>query len=118
MERRRRGWGGTIPSGGAGRAQCLPGEGRGASGGGAVGRNRGGHRDSARAGAGGFDAPPLPSLSQAVISFPCHGYFPWTQESGQPGPQLPRQEWRQKTKASGPLQVIHRNVKLPAPFPL
>lgn len=75
-------------------------------------------RDSARARAGAFDAPPLPSLSQAVISFPCHGYFPWTQESGHPGPQLPRREWRQKTKASGPLQVMNRSVKLPGPFPL
>lgn len=109
--------GGTIPSGGAGRAQCLPGEGRG----GLLGTVGWGEivwaRDSARARAGAFDAPPLPSLSQAVV-LP----LPWllSMDPGvrHPGPQLPRREWRQKTKASGPLQVMNRSVKLPVtPFP-
>lgn len=70
-----------------------------------------------RGGRGPSMPRPLPQLLQAVISFACHSYFPWTQESGHPDPQLPRQEWRQKTKASASFQVMDRSSSFQPFFP-
>lgn len=116
MERRRRGRGGTIPAGRAGRAQCLLGAARGASGAFEWGGILGAAAIPLRRGWGPSMPRPLPQLFQAVNSFASRSYFSWTQESGHPSSQLPRQEWRPKTKAPVPFQVM--DPAAPAPSPL
>lgn len=90
-------------------------------GGGLLGRLGGekswGLQRSREGGGGGLRCPaPLPQLLRAVNSSPGLSYFSWTQESGPPGSQLPRQEWRQKIKASAPFQVMDPAVRVPSPL--